>query len=165
MNPTTTPATGDAPVVSPPGALAVGTGAPGQTSKEAKMNQIDPIDRVNPERTSVDEVGVSTPFTESTGSTPPDTALRDHLAAAVAAYRRAVLAADPDLPAELIAGESIDEVDAAVAQVRTVIARLKDQIRTNDAQRIPPGATDRTPLDPTSLSPREKIVFGIQRTA
>ena len=89
--------------------------------------------------------------------------LRTHLATAVAAYRRAVLATDPDLPDELVAGSTVAEVDAAVERARSVVARLKEQIRTNDAQRVPAGSTGRTPLDPASLSPREKIVLGMQR--
>ena len=83
------------------------------------------------------------------------------LEAAVAAYRQAVVAADPSLPLELIAGSTVAEVDASVEQARAVVARVRDQLRAEAAKSVPATPAGRTPIDPASLSAREKIALGL----
>lgn len=58
-------------------------------------------------------------------------ALEDERAAtreAVRRYREAVLAAEPDLPAELVGGETLAEVEAALGTARATVARVRDRL-------------------------------------
>ncbi len=100
-------------------------------------------------------------------------ALREQLAAAegqlrVSAerYRDLVVRTEPALPAELIAGETIDDVDASVEAARDVVGRVRAHI---DAQaqsaRVPAGAPQRSGPDVSSLSPEQKIRIGLARRA
>lgn len=81
---------------------------------------------------------------------------------AVAAYRRAVLAADPGLPPELVGGSSIAEIDGAVEVARATVAKVRERVLTEAAKAVPAGSPGRTPLNLDSLTPREKIVLGIK---
>jgi hypothetical protein len=81
---------------------------------------------------------------------------------AVAAYRRAVLAADPGLPPELVSGSSIAAIDAAVETARATVAKVRERVLAEAAKAVPAGAPGRTPPDLDSLTPREKIVLGIK---
>jgi hypothetical protein len=81
---------------------------------------------------------------------------------AVAAYRRAVLAADPGLPPELVSGSSIAAIDTAVEAARATVAKVRERVLAEAAKAVPAGAPGRTPPDLDSLTPREKIVLGIK---
>ncbi len=86
---------------------------------------------------------------------------RKALAGAVGSYRALVARANPDIPEELIAGDSIEARDEAVAKARNLIARVKQGMEAAAAKsRVPAGAPQRT-LDISVLSPREKIQYGI----
>ncbi|MDP2932028.1 MAG: hypothetical protein Q8O05_05990 [Chloroflexota bacterium] len=86
---------------------------------------------------------------------------RKALAGALASYRTLVVRANPDIPEELIAGDSIEAIDQAVAKARSLIARVKQGMEAAAAKsRVPAGAPQRT-LDLSVLSPREKIQYGI----
>lgn len=84
------------------------------------------------------------------------------LGEAVAAYRRAVLAAEPGLPPELVNGESIADIDGAVERARVTVAKVRERVLAEAARSIPAGSPGRTPPDLDSLTPREKIVLGIK---
>ncbi|MCS6801745.1 MAG: hypothetical protein RMM58_01255 [Chloroflexota bacterium] len=93
----------------------------------------------------------------------PEEALRRELAAAVAAYRQARLAADPLLPPELVVGETVAEIDASVERARAIVAQVRERVRSEAAREVVPAALARTPVDPAALSPREKIAYGLGR--
>jgi len=81
-------------------------------------------------------------------------------------YRDLVVRTEPALPAELIAGETIDDVDASVTAARDVVGRVRAHI---DAQaqsaRVPAGAPQRSGADVSALSPEQKIRYGLERRA
>lgn len=90
--------------------------------------------------------------------------LRASLAGAAAKYRDAVLAASPDLPAELVAGETIDEIDASIEVARLTVTRVRDHLEAQaHAGRTPVGAPERREPDATRLTPAEKIRLGLER--
>jgi hypothetical protein len=93
----------------------------------------------------------------------PEEQLRRELAAAVAAYRAARLAAEPLLPPELVAGETVAAIDASLEQARAVVARVRERVQREAAREVAPAAPGRTPPDPATLSPREKIAYGLGR--
>lgn len=84
---------------------------------------------------------------------------------AVARYRSAVLAREPDLPADLIAGETVEAIDAALTQARQTVAQVRQHLEQQaQALRVPPGAPARAGPDVSSLSPADKIRLGLQQT-
>lgn len=90
--------------------------------------------------------------------------LREQLSQATARYREAVLRGSPEVPPELVAGETVDEIDASAEQAREMVQRIKGQLEAQAAsQRVPTGAPPRATPDLSALSPREKIAYGLQR--
>lgn len=89
---------------------------------------------------------------------------RDLASAAVARYREAVLAAEPDLPPEIVRGESIEEIDASIVAARTMVARVRERVeaRRPSERGFPAGAPARDPSPRTHLTAREKIAVGLQ---
>jgi uncharacterized coiled-coil protein SlyX len=88
--------------------------------------------------------------------------LADSRSQALASYRALVISSNPDLPEELIAGESVEEIDKSLASARALIDRVRERLETEIAgSRIPAGAPLRAPLDLSVLSPQEKIQYAM----
>jgi len=88
--------------------------------------------------------------------------LENNLAQAISSYRALVIKSNPDLPEELIAGDSVEEIEKSLANAQALIDRVRERLETEIAgTRIPAGAPLRTPLDLSSLSPQEKIQYAI----
>jgi hypothetical protein len=84
--------------------------------------------------------------------------LSESLARAVVAYRELVLQANPDIPAELVSGNNIDEINDSLKNARALVNKVRQEIEVEASRaRIPAGAPLRTAQDMASLSPREKI--------
>ena len=80
-------------------------------------------------------------------------------------YREAVLAREPDLPAELVSGASVEEIDESVTRARQTVAQVRQHLEQQAlALRIPAGAPARTGPDLAGLSAAEKIRLGLQQT-
>ena len=91
-------------------------------------------------------------------------ALKEQLGMAVGRYREMVLAKAPEVPEELVGGETIAEVDAALATAQAMVDRVRKQLEARAAaERVPMGAPARTPPDLSGLSPKEKIVYALSR--
>lgn len=87
---------------------------------------------------------------------------RDLTRSAVARYRLAVLAAEPELPPELVSGETLDAVDASLDAARAMVVRVRERAEVKRVERgFPAGAPARTHTPPPMTS-REKIVAGLQ---
>jgi chromosome segregation ATPase len=81
---------------------------------------------------------------------------------AVAAYKELVAQANPGLVAEMIKGETIEEINESLKSARTLVERVKQEVGAENARvRVPAGAPQRTPLDLSALSPREKIKYAM----
>jgi uncharacterized coiled-coil protein SlyX len=90
------------------------------------------------------------------------TELESRLSQAVEAYRALVVKANPAVPAELISGESVEEIDESLANARVLVDRVRQELESEiAAAKIPAGAPPRTPLDFSALSPKEKIQYAI----
>jgi chromosome segregation ATPase len=77
-------------------------------------------------------------------------------------YRDLVVRTEPALPAELIAGDSIDAVDASVDAARAVVGRVRSHIESQaQAGRVPAGAPPRSGPDLSSMTPEQKIRYGL----
>ena len=90
--------------------------------------------------------------------------LRERMSQAVGSYRGLALSAAPEIPEEMVSGETIEEVDASLEKARGMVERVKRQLESSVAAvRVPAGAPPRTQPDLSSLSPREKIAYALAR--
>lgn len=90
------------------------------------------------------------------------TEVKDGQSQAIASYRALVIRSNPDLPEELITGDSVAEIEQSLAHTQTLIDRVRQRLETEIAgAKIPAGAPLRTPLDLSALSPQEKIQYAI----
>ena len=88
--------------------------------------------------------------------------LNELLAEAVSGYRQVVVAANPEIPVELIGGGSIEAIDEALARAKDLVSRVKQGLETEAARvHIPAGAPARTPPDLSHLSAKQKIQYAI----
>jgi hypothetical protein len=98
--------------------------------------------------------------TASMGAMLEDAAERER--AAAERYRDLVVRSEPALPPDLIRGETIDAVDASVAEAREIAGRVRAHIEDQaKAARVPPGAPARAAPDISAMTPREKIRYGL----
>jgi hypothetical protein len=88
--------------------------------------------------------------------------LEGDLAKAVTGYRQMLIKENPEVLAELISGESIEALDRSLATGRELTEKVKQKLAEKTAaEQVPAGAPPRTPPDTESLSPHEKIVYGL----
>jgi len=88
--------------------------------------------------------------------------IEDSRSQAIASYRELVIRSNPDLPEELIIGESVEEIDKSLSSARALIDRVRQRLETEIAgARIPAGAPLRTLADLSALSAQEKIQYAI----
>ena len=88
--------------------------------------------------------------------------LNDALAQAVASYKAMVVKSNPGLLAELITGDTVDEVDESLKNAQALIDRMRQEMEAEASRtKVPAGAPQRAPLDLSALSSREKIKYAI----
>jgi hypothetical protein len=80
-------------------------------------------------------------------------------------YRSLIIQSNPDVPAELLTGETIEALDGSLAKARDLVGRVKSRLETQKAAaRVPAGAPLRGSADTAGLSSREKINLGVEKT-
>ena len=83
---------------------------------------------------------------------------------AVSKYLDVVRSANPTIPQDAIVGETIEEIDAALAKATTIAESVKASLEAQAKEtKVPAGAPLRTEISVEGLSPREKIAAGIQQ--
>jgi hypothetical protein len=83
---------------------------------------------------------------------------------AVAKYLGAVRLANPTIPQDIIAGDTIEDIDASLAKAATIAESVKANLEAQAKEtKVPAGAPTRTEISVEGLSPREKIAAGIQQ--
>jgi Mg2+ and Co2+ transporter CorA len=88
--------------------------------------------------------------------------MRERLALALGKYRSLLLASAPEVPEELVQGETVEELDESLARARQMVERIRSRIEAKLAREwVPPGAPLRSAPDLSSLTPREKILYGL----
>ena len=86
---------------------------------------------------------------------------------AVARYREAVLAAEPDLPPDLVGGETLEALEASVGSARETVARIRARLAASTpaaastARGFPVGAPARGGAWTRGLTSSEKIAAGL----
>ena len=88
--------------------------------------------------------------------------LDESLDQAVSSYKALVIQSNTDVLEELIAGDSIGAINDSLAAARELISKVRSGVESEIASaRVPAGAPQRTPIDLSALSPREKIQYAI----
>ena len=89
--------------------------------------------------------------------------IRHQLNEAVAACKEMVQQANPGLVAGMVKGDTIEEINESVKSARALVERVKQEVAAENAKvRVPAGAPQRTPLDLSGLTWREKIKFAME---
>jgi uncharacterized coiled-coil protein SlyX len=92
-------------------------------------------------------------------------AMNKAITLAVTAYKEAVIQANPDLPPELITGDTIEALKESVKNARAIVDKVRQEMEAEAAKtRIPAGAPQRATIDLSGLSAREKIQYGLGTT-
>jgi uncharacterized coiled-coil protein SlyX len=88
--------------------------------------------------------------------------LNESLKQAVASYKTLVIQSNPDVPEELITGDSIKAITGSLASARELVTKIRKGMEAEvSLARVPIGAPERTAPDLSALSPREKIQYAI----
>ena len=83
---------------------------------------------------------------------------------AVAKYLDVVRLANPAIPQDIIAGDTIEDIDASLAKATTIAESVRANLEAQAKEaRVPAGAPTRGEISLEGLSPREKIAAGIQQ--
>lgn len=88
---------------------------------------------------------------------------RGELGQAGVRYRELLYAVHPDVPAELITGATIPEMDASVEKATALVEKIKASLIRQSKLSIPAGAPARSSPDWSNLTPRDKIKAGIRQ--
>ena len=90
------------------------------------------------------------------------TALKQNLSRALGAYRESLMRLNPELPAEMVGGDTLEAVNESVSRARGLVSKVRQGLEAERvASRVPAGAPARSEADYSSLSSREKIQLGI----
>ncbi|MFA5401146.1 MAG: hypothetical protein WC169_09680 [Dehalococcoidia bacterium] len=82
---------------------------------------------------------------------------------AVVEYRRLAVSSNPIFNPEMLAGNSIAEINAAMARVTDLAAKVRSRIEADiKAVSVPAGAPERSGPDISGLTAREKIRHAIE---
>lgn len=88
--------------------------------------------------------------------------VNEDLAKAVASYKEQVIQGNPGVPADMIVGDTVEEIDEALTKALALIEKVRQEMEAEASKmRIPGGAPQRTPMDLSGLSAREKIQYAI----
>ncbi len=91
-------------------------------------------------------------------------ALQAQVQSAAQRYRELALQHSPELPAELVTGETVEEVDDTLQRARETVSKVRGHLESQaQAGRVPVGAPPRSGPDLSTLSTEEKIRVGLQQ--
>ena len=84
--------------------------------------------------------------------------------AAVAAYKAMTVAANPEVPADLVTGDTVEAVTLSLEGARNLVNKVKAHLEAvAQARPVPAGAPKRSGPDMDSLSAEDKIKAGIKK--
>ena len=82
---------------------------------------------------------------------------------AVTEYRKLAVRSNPIFNPEMLAGNSIAEINAAMARITDLAVKVRSRIEADiKAISVPAGAPERSGPDTSGLSPRDKIKHAIE---
>ena len=91
-------------------------------------------------------------------------ALETQARGAAQRYRELALHQSPELPQELVTGETVEEVEQAVQRARETVSKVRGHLESQaQAGRVPVGAPARSGPDLSGMSAEEKIQYGLEQ--
>ena len=91
-------------------------------------------------------------------------ALESQAQSAAQRYRELALRVAPELPEELVTGETVEEVEQALQRAREIGSNVRGHLESQaQAGRVPVGAPPRSAPDLAGMSSEEKIRYGLQQ--
>ena len=116
------------------------------------------------EELSVAQAGIEARDTELATQRERSDALESAVRGSAQRYRALALERSPELPEELVSGDTIDEIDQAIDRARETVSKVRGHLETHaQATRVPVGAPPRSAPDYSALSAEEKIARGIEQ--
>jgi len=87
---------------------------------------------------------------------------------AAAKYQALIVQTHPEIPAELIVGNTVADLEASLASGKAIVQKVKaildaQALAAESVNPIPPGAPTRQGIDLSNLSAHEKIIEGIRQ--
>lgn len=84
---------------------------------------------------------------------------------AVTAYKTLVQKTNPLIPEEMITGVTVDDVNASLEKAHKVVSHIRTKVEEEITRNtVPAGAPGRTEPDISTMSTREKISYGLQKS-
>ena len=81
---------------------------------------------------------------------------------AVASYKALVIQSNPDVPEELVTGDTIEAINDSLTSAKELVSKIRKGMEAEiSLARVPAGAPERTAPDLPGLSPREKIQYAV----
>jgi len=87
--------------------------------------------------------------------------LAESLTDAIKRYRDFALVTVPDAVADLVVGDTIDAIDASLAGARLLVDKVKSSLELSASESISSGSPEREGQDWRGLTPKEKIIIGL----
>jgi len=110
------------------------------------------------------EASLSEAKTGSEAAAAELTQVKEANAQAVSKYLDVVRAANSTIPQDIIAGDTIEEIDASLAKATTIAESVKANLEAQAKEaKVPAGAPTRGEISVEGLTPKEKIAAGIQQ--
>jgi chromosome segregation ATPase len=101
---------------------------------------------------------------ELAAATERETALDAQVRSAAGRYRELLLQHAPELPEELVAGESVEAIEKSLSRARETVAKVRGHLESQAlAARVPVGAPPRSAPHHSALSTEEKIGLGLSK--
>ncbi len=92
------------------------------------------------------------------------TALTAALTDAAAKYQALLVKTNPEIPADMIKGSTVAELEASLASGKAIVQKVKESLDAQaQATPVPPGAPTRQGPDLSGLSPQAKIIEGLKQ--
>ena len=134
--------------------------------RDARLGEVQ---RQLDEATAAKESGEEELASVRAGLAERDTQLAaatEGLSHAVESYRASLVAANPEIPEEMIGGDAIGDIDASLEKAREMAGRVRPRLEEDlKATSVPAGAPQRPAPDLSELSPREKIEYALRKEA
>ena len=81
---------------------------------------------------------------------------------AMVANRAALAALNPDVPPEMLTGETVAELNASLKNAQNLVEQVRQNLARKTPAEIPAGAPGRVPVDYSKLTPDQKIKRGLE---
>jgi hypothetical protein len=144
-------------------------GAPAESEVEALTRQLGQRDHAfGALKAELEQAKTDAAASSARAATDAAAPLTAALIDAAARYQALIVLTNPEIPAQLIVGNTIAELEASLTIGKAIVQKVKQSLEAQalaaeSASPIPAGAPPRQGIDLSSLSPQEKIMEGLRQ--